>query len=100
MQQVVQRMFLGLVLARVIVMAIEVQGQPGDRLGEDSHTCVDCSHLHRGTLIYRLSGCRSSEEEAVRGPAGPVLRLVAYGEEKLGYDVHGSSLGTKKHLPK
>jgi hypothetical protein len=28
------------------------------------------------------------------------LRLVADGEEKFGYDVHGSSLGKKKHLPK
>jgi len=64
-QQGVQRVILGLVFTRVIVVTVQMERQACDCLGQDAHAGIDCRHLHRRSFVHRLATGRTTEEEAV-----------------------------------
>lgn len=67
-----QRLFL----AAVLLVLIQMHGQPGNRLRQDSHTGVYSSHLHGGAFIHRLARGGLTEEEAVTAAVGAVGGLI------------------------
>lgn len=76
-----------LLLAAILLVAVEVQRKPRHRFRQDADAGVHSGHLHGGTLVDILAGGGAAEEEAVSAAGCPVLGLVA-GFEQAGKDAH------------
>lgn len=76
-----------LLLAAILLVAVEVQRKPRHRFRQDADAGVHSGHLHGGTLVDILAGGGAAEEEAVPAAGCPVLGLVA-GFEQAGKDAH------------
>ena len=92
-QQKVQRMVSGF-LGAVVRLLIDLKWQRSDGFRENSHTRIDCRHLHGGAFVDSLSGSGSSQEEAVTSSCG----LVSDFSMKQILEFHGFSFPKRKHL--
>ena len=76
-EKLVQRMVLGplFILFRFIGEAVQMQREPGHRLGQKPDAGVDRSDLHGGLLIYLLAGVRFAENKGLPGITDVVRHL-------------------------
>lgn len=68
-------MVINTLFARIRV-AVEVERQRGQGLGQDTHTGVHGCGLHGGVFVDLLAARRRAEEEGVARAGQQVLRLV------------------------
>ena len=61
-------------------VAVQMKGQLGNRLRQQSHTGIDRSDLHRGLLVHLLAAVRSAEAEYRAGVADVVLKVWQPGD--------------------
>ena len=66
----------GLLLAAVLGLAIEVEGQASHGLRQDTDTGVHRRHLHGAPLGDSLAGGGAAEVKGVAAPGGAVLGSV------------------------
>ena len=73
-EQLIQRMVLGplFILFRFIGEAVQMQREPGHRLGQQSDAGIDRGNLHGGLFIYLLAGVRFAENKGLPGIADAV----------------------------
>ena len=81
MQEQIQRMVNGFLLAAVLLVTVEVQRQTCHRFRQDADTGIHRRHLHGRPLINPLARSASSKEKAVGAAHGAVLGLIP-GTEK------------------
>ena len=75
MKQRIQWMRDGLFFATRVIVAIYVQRERCDGIGQDANAGEDRGHLHGAPLVDRLPGGGSPEEEGVGTTAQGVLGL-------------------------
>ena len=71
----------GLLLAAILGVAVEVEGQASHGLRQDADTGIDRRHLHGAPLGDGLAGSGAAEIEGVAAPSGAVLRSVPRPEQ-------------------
>ena len=76
MEQKIQRMVDGLLLAAVLGVAVEVEGQASHGLRQDADAGIHRRHLHGAPLGDSLAGGGAAEEKGVAAPGGAVLGSV------------------------
>ena len=54
-QQPVEAVVQGLLLAAILSTTVEMERKSGDGLGKDTDTYIDRSHLHGGPLVHTLA---------------------------------------------
>ena len=76
-EKFVQRMVLGplFILFRFIGEAVQMQREPGHRLGQQSDAGIDRGNLHGGLFIYLLAGVRFAENKGLPGIPDAVRHL-------------------------
>ena len=87
MEQKVQRMVKGFLLAAVLLIAVEVEWQSRHSLRQNTDAGIHRRHLHRGAFIDPLARRASAKEKAVGAACGAVLGLIP-GTEKPGKNTH------------
>ena len=75
-EQTIQRMVEGLLLAAIAGVSKYIQRKTGYCFGKNTDAGIDRRHLHGGALIHLFAGSRASHEKAVAAASGSVLGLV------------------------
>ena len=81
MQEQIQRMVNGFLLAAVLLVTVEVQRQTCHRFRQDADAGIHRCHLHGGAFVDTLARRAIAKEKAVGTASSAVLGLVP-GTEK------------------
>ena len=87
MQEQIQRMVNGFLLASVLLIVVKVQRKTCHCFRQDADAGIHRRHLHGRPFIHSLARSASSEEKAVSAARSAVLGLIP-GTEKPGKDTH------------